>query len=176
MDIIVTAKSLTSTSGTVAIGDKIFECVLGKSGLIDTADKREGDMKTPIGEFPLRKVFYRSDRVEKPETIMEINDLTSDIAWCDDPEHKDYNKQITTDHPTVEEGWVRREHLFEYIIVIGHNDDPPIPGHGSCIFIHLARPEFTPTAGCVGLKREDMLELLKLCTANSIIKISVNED
>lgn len=171
MKIIVETTSMAATTGTLKAGAHVFSCTLGRAGVIAAADKREGDGKTPLGTFPLRGLLYRADRVPQPETGLAAEILTPDTGWCEDPAHPDYNKKITLPHPSVHDRMTREDHLYDYTVVLGYNDAPVAPGRGSAIFLHLARPDFTPTAGCVGLKKEDLLAVLKLCDAATQITI-----
>ncbi len=171
MNLLVEASSPTATTGTLTVGGKSYPCTLGRSGVIDADKKTEGDGKTPLGVYPLRALYYRADRVEKPQTGLAAEVLAPDMGWCEDPSHPDYNKKIVLPHPAVHDHMTRADALYDYTVIVGHNDDPPVPGKGSAIFIHLARPDFSPTAGCVGLKAEDMLEVLKNCNESSTIEI-----
>lgn len=174
MNIVVVTTSATATTGTLKIGTRSFDCTLGRTGIIAAADKKEEDGKTPTGDFPLRQLIYRADRVAAPLTGLPVEILTPETGWCEDPSHADYNKKITLitlPHPTVHDKMTREDHLYDYVIVVGHNDHPVEKGKGSAIFIHLAAEGFTPTQGCVGLKREDMLVLLGLCSSTSRIMI-----
>lgn len=171
MNIVVLTVSTTGTTGTLKVGTRSFDCTLGRAGVVDAKDKKEGDGKTPLGDFPLRQLIYRADRVPKPQTGLPVEVLTPETGWCEDPAHPDYNTKITLPHPAVHDKMTRDDHLYDYVIVVGHNDHPVEKGRGSAIFIHLAAEGFTPTAGCVGLKREDMLALLSLCDTASRIMI-----
>ena len=171
MKITVETKSLSATTGILKIGNHVFECTLGPAGVIAAKDKQEGDGKTPAGNFPLRQLIYRADRVSKPETKLPVEILTPETGWCEDSSHPDYNKKVALPHPAVCDRMTREDALYDYTVVIGFNDDPPVAGKGSAIFMHLARPDFTPTAGCVGLRLEDMLKVLKLCGPSTRIEI-----
>ena len=59
-------------------------------------------------------------------------------------------------------GW--RAALYDLVVVIGHNDDPVVPGAGSAVFLHVARDDWGPTAGCIAFKREDLLTILAQVT------------
>ena len=175
MDITVRAKTHSATTGKLSIGKYIFDCTLGAHGLIAEAQKVEGDKKTPLGEYPLRYLLYRADRRTAPPTDLPLKILTPQTGWCEDPAHPDYNREITLPHAAVCDKMTRDDHLYDYTVVLGHNDSPPIAGKGSAIFMHLARHDFTPTAGCIGLKEADLLEVLKLCGRSSKIKIMFDE-
>jgi L,D-peptidoglycan transpeptidase YkuD (ErfK/YbiS/YcfS/YnhG family) len=173
MNIIVTAKSATATTGTLEINGKRYDCTLGRGGVVSPAQKTEGDGKTPLGVFPLRQLLYRADRVTKPETQLPVEILTPQTAWCENPAHADYNRKIALPHPAATDHMMREDHLYDYVVVIGYNDAPIVPGKGSAIFLHLARPGFTATAGCVGLRPADMLEALRHCGPSSKIEIRI---
>jgi len=126
-------------------------------------DKSEGDGATPVGCFPLRLVFYRADRMGAPTTNLPVTAIAPDDGWCDDPGHRLYNRPVKLPFEASHERLWRDDGIYDVIVVLGHNDDPPRPGLGSAIFLHLARPDFAPTEGCVALARQDLLDLLRRC-------------
>ncbi|MGD8325742.1 MAG: L,D-transpeptidase family protein [Sphingomonadales bacterium] len=139
-------------------------CSYGRGGWKDEADKREGDDATPLGVFPLREVYYRADRVEKPDTKLPVKALTPNDGWCDDVEDRRYNTFILHPYPASAEHLWREDHLYDLILVIGHNDTPVKSNYGSAIFIHVARVEndvFKPTRGCIALNKDILLQILK---------------
>jgi L,D-peptidoglycan transpeptidase YkuD (ErfK/YbiS/YcfS/YnhG family) len=133
-------------------------CAVGWGGI--GAKQREGDGMTPIGEWPLRCVLFRPDRMSPPQCVLPVAPLRPDDGWCDAPDDPDYNRLVRLPHRASAEVMWRDDHLYDIVVVVGYNDDPVIPGKGSAIFLHLAREEFTPTAGCVALSRADLLEAL----------------
>lgn len=167
----VQTKSFTATTGVLLVGGKRFDCTLGRSGVCLPEDKTEGDGKTPIGTYPLRQLIYRADRVPRPKTDLPLEYLTPDTGWCEDPSHPDYNTRIKLPHDSEHDKMTRDDNLYDLTVVIGYNDDPPVPGKGSAIFMHIARPAFTPTAGCIGLKQEDLLAVLGFCDYSTHITI-----
>lgn len=171
MDIFVTSKNLTDTTGILRLGEQVYDCTLGRGGMILPEKKVEGDGTTPIGIFPLREVFYRQDRIAKPETGLPLRPLLPDDGWCEDPTHPDYNKHVKLPHASVHDHMTREDHVYDIVVVIGYNDDPPVQMRGSAIFMHLARPDFSPTAGCVGLAYENLLKVLKSCDLETKIHI-----
>lgn len=138
-----------------------LDCRLGRSGL--TADKREGDGATPIGVWPLRRVFFRPDRVAPPATALPVSPIAPDDGWCDDPAHPDYNRAVRLPHPASCEKMWRDDPLYDVVVVLGHNDDPPVPGLGSAIFLHVADAGGKPTQGCVALDLPHLLAVLSRC-------------
>jgi len=147
-----------SEAGVLRQGEQSYRCALGKAGL--RFEKREGDSATPIGRFPLRRLFYRADRLAAPITRLPLRAITPQDGWCDDPAHEDYNRLISLPHPARHETLWREDGLYDLLVVLGHNDSPPIAGEGSAIFLHLARPDYSGTEGCVALALPDLLAVL----------------
>ena len=170
MDLIVTART-GETRGLARLGDRTFNCALGRSGLV--ADKREGDGGTPIGRFPFRRLLYRADRVARIETRLPARHIERDDGWCDDPASPDYNKPVRLPHPSRHEKMWLESQLYDLVVVIGHNDDPVVPGAGSAVFLHVARDDWSPTAGCIAFRREDLLTILAQVSAKDEIEIRV---
>ena len=136
----------------------IYSCAIGKGGI--RADKREGDGATPIGLLPLRRVLYRADRLAPPRAAVPLAPIAPDDGWCDDPAHADYNAPIRLPHPARHEELWRADEIYDVIGVLGWNDAPIARGRGSAIFLHLARPGFTPTQGCIALQQRDLLRVM----------------
>ena len=145
-------------NNTLWFDGKTYQCAVGKSGF--THEKIEGDNKTPIGKFPLREVFYRSDKVAKPASILSTHITTPDDGWCDAPGDKNYNRRIKLPYPVSHENLWRADDIYDVIVPMGYNDQPVIPGKGSAIFMHVARPGYAGTEGCVALALPDLLEVL----------------
>lgn len=169
MNIIVQTTSFSATTGLLMIGGRRYDCTLGRGGV--TLDKHEGDGATPIGTYPLRQLIYRADRHALPVTALPVEILTPDTGWCEDPAHPDYNKKIILPHDAVCDRMTRDDNLYDMTVVVGYNDAPVVAGKGSAIFMHLARPDFTPTAGCVGLRLEHLIDVLGFCAPDSHITI-----
>ena len=145
-----------------------FKCSIGKKGL--KSKKKEGDNCTPIGIFKIGKVYYRSDRIKKLETVLKTKKITKNMGWCDDPYNKKYNKEIVLDKKNKGEKLYRRDNTYDVLIVIEYNTKKIKPFKGSAIFIHLTK-NYSPTKGCIALKKNDLLILLKIINKNSKIKI-----
>jgi len=136
----------------------IYCCAIGKGGR--RADKREGDGATPIGLLPLRRLLYRADRLAPPRAAVPLAPIAPNDGWCDDPFCVDYNTQIHLPHSARHEILWRADAIYDVIGVLGWNDAPVVRGRGSAIFLHLARPGFSPTEGCVALEQRDLLRIL----------------
>ncbi|HEY1877521.1 MAG TPA: L,D-transpeptidase family protein [Rhizomicrobium sp.] len=121
----------------------------------------EGDGITPRGAFPVREIFYRADRIPKPVTVLGVQALEKDDGWCDAPDDPAYNRLVKLPYPASAERMWREDHLYDLVAVLGYNDDPVVPGKGSAIFLHVARPDFSATHGCVALPLADALAAIE---------------
>ncbi|MCF3946117.1 L,D-transpeptidase family protein [Acidiphilium sp. AL] len=144
--------------GFLRLGGRQWRVSIGERGIV--ARKEEGDCGTPCGVLPLRRVLFRADRLAAPRCAVPIEPIARDDGWCDDPAHPDYNRMIRLPHPAHHEELWRADGLYDVIGVLGWNDAPPIRGAGSAIFLHVARADYAPTAGCVALALPDLLEAL----------------
>ena len=117
----------------------------------------EGDGITPIGAFPVREIFYRADRIAKPDTRLPLRAIEKNDGWCDAPDDPNYNRLVKLPYPASAEQLWREDHLYDLVVVLGYNDDPVVPGKGSAIFLHLAKPNYSHTQGCVALAYDDAL-------------------
>ena len=154
---------------TLWVDDFIFKCSIGKNGL--TKNKKEGDKKTPKGKFEIENLYFRKDRINKPETLLKCVEIKKDMGWCDDENYPlKYNKLIKINKKIRQEKLKRKDHKYDLFIPIKYNFKKPIPGLGSCIFIHLTN-DYKPTDGCIALKKKDFLIMAKIIKKNSKIKI-----
>ena len=156
--------------GTLEWRGRRLRCALGRGGVTD--DKREGDGATPTGCFALRRVYYRPDRGPLPATALPVSATDPTDAWCDDPADAAYNTLVRgADAASAETLW-RDDALYDVVVVLAHNDDPVVPGAGSAIFLHIARPDYGPTEGCVAVAREELLEILAACDETTRLCVS----
>ena len=155
--------------GKLHFDGHIYTCAIGKNGM--TEDKKEGDMSTPVGSFPIREVFYRADQISKPVTGLRTREILPTDGWCDDAENEMYNKHISLPFSGTHEKLWRDDHIYDIVVVIGYNDDPVVGGKGSAIFLHLARENYTPTEGCVAVALPDMLYILEGLEAQSVLTV-----
>ncbi len=144
-------------------------CALGPAGI--RRDKLEGDGATPAGRFPLRRVLYRADRLIRPVTALPCSSLDPADGWCDDPADPSYNRPVRLPYRASAEALWRDDGVYDAIVVLGHNDDPVVPGRGSAVFLHIARPDYAPTAGCVAVARDDLLALLAAVDETAVLTI-----
>ena len=136
-----------------------------------TSDKSEGDGATPVGQFPLRKVMYRADKLPKPTTPLPSSIIQKDSGWCDDVHDLAYNKEISLPYPASHESLSRSDDLYDIVIPLGYNDDPVVLGKGSAIFMHVASENYSPTEGCVALALSDLIEILREVSTETKIHI-----
>jgi len=142
---------LTAAGQTVPVA-------LGRGGI--RANKREGDGGTPRGTFRPRQVWWRKDRNPRPRTFLPLRAIGPEDAWCEDPASRHYNQPIRLDRGCGGDPLRRDDHLYDFIVEIDHNSSPPVRSRGSGVFLHLARGNFGPTAGCVSMTKSAMLRLL----------------
>ena len=160
---------LVKNKHTLQIDEFKFKCCIGKKGL--TKNKKEGDKKTPKGTFEIENLYYRKDRLVKPTTSLKCIEIKKDIGWCDDINFPGkYNKKIKIEKKIKYEKLKRKDYKYDLLIPIKFNFKRPIPGLGSCIFIHVTK-DYKPTAGCIALKKRDFLIMLKLINKDTKIKI-----
>ncbi|MEI7932648.1 MAG: L,D-transpeptidase family protein [Alphaproteobacteria bacterium] len=146
-------------------------CTLGRGGIVPAKLKREGDGASPAGVWVLRRVLYRPDRGPAPKTALPASPIAPDDGWCDAPGDPRYNQLVKHPYPASAEHLCREDGLYDLIVVLGHNDDPPVPGAGSAIFLHLASPVFAPTEGCVAIERDALEALLAKARPGDALEI-----
>ena len=156
--ITVRAAAGQRSHGWLVAGPHTLPVTLGRSGI--KANKFEGDGGTPRGTFHPVRLWWRSDRHPRPQTHLPVRAIRPTDAWSEDPADRHYNQAITRPPGEGGDRLMREDHLYDFIVEIDHNARPRVAGRGSAVFIHLARENFSPTAGCVGLTRGAMLRLL----------------
>jgi L,D-peptidoglycan transpeptidase YkuD (ErfK/YbiS/YcfS/YnhG family) len=154
--------------GWLLAGHMRVRCALGRTG--PTRRKREGDGATPIGRFALLQLFYRPDKGPRPRSLLPMRAIAPEDGWCDAPGDRAYNTRVARPYPASHEEMWRDDGMYDYVLDIDYNRGGgrragarPLgirKGAGSAIFMHVARPGFTPTAGCVALRKSDLRRLL----------------
>jgi L,D-peptidoglycan transpeptidase YkuD (ErfK/YbiS/YcfS/YnhG family) len=145
--------------GWLSVDGWTVPVALGRGGIL--ANKREGDGGTPRGTFRPLQLWWRADRHPQPQTYLPARPIQSEDAWCEDPTDRRYNQPVRLADGQAGDRLTRQDHLYDFIVEIDHNFSPRIAGRGSAVFLHLARPNFSPTAGCVSMTRSAMLRLLR---------------
>ena len=146
-----------------------WRCAIGRGSLGEKTG--EGDGITPVGRWAMRRVLYRADRLAQPDTALPCQPIESDDGWCDDPTDPAYNRPVRLPYRASHERLARDDHLYDVVVVLGHNDDPVVPGAGSAIFLHLARDDYGPTEGCVALALPHLLEVLRTARPGSAVAV-----
>jgi L,D-peptidoglycan transpeptidase YkuD (ErfK/YbiS/YcfS/YnhG family) len=162
---------LVYSDGVAKWGVTQFRCALGRNGV--SRQKREGDYTTPAGSWPFRQLLYRADRLRRPLTPLPLRRLDPADGWSDQPDDLQYNRLVKLPRAAHAEQLWRNDHVYDLIVPVGYNDDPVAPGAGSAVFIHVARPTFSPTAGCVAFAIQDLLTILS--TATTLTRLIVHE-
>jgi L,D-peptidoglycan transpeptidase YkuD (ErfK/YbiS/YcfS/YnhG family) len=170
MDYIEVRQSNDKFKGTIEYKGQTYPCVLGPNGI--AAEIREGSGKTPAGSFAIRKVYFRSDRGSQPESPFLTEALKENDGWVDDVlDLKNYNRHVLLPYDYSHENLWREDCLYDIIVVLGYNDNPPVVGKGSVIFLHVWREQNKPTGGCVAVSRESLEKILKNCSVDTQIRI-----
>jgi L,D-peptidoglycan transpeptidase YkuD (ErfK/YbiS/YcfS/YnhG family) len=154
--------------GALTLQGETFRAALGRGGV--RANKQEGDGATPVGVLPLRRVLYRPDRVEAPVSAVPVQPLKPTDGWCDDPARPDYNTLVDLPLDGSAEMLWRDDAIYDIIGVLGWNDHPIRPNLGSAIFLHIARPDFAPTDGCIALASDDLRRVLSIGLTEIVVR------
>ena len=161
---------IINKSGYLKYKNFKFRCSLGKAGI--KKKKKEGDQVTPKGIFKVIKIYYRKDKIKKIINPIKKIQIKKNMGWCDDPKSDLYNQQIKLPNKFSYEKLYRKDGLYDIILVLNYNTSPIVKKKGSAIFIHIAKRKFKPTEGCIGLKKNDLIKLLKKIKKNTKIKIN----
>jgi L,D-peptidoglycan transpeptidase YkuD (ErfK/YbiS/YcfS/YnhG family) len=165
----VTSRPGLRSQGWLRAGTKRLPVALGRTGIRPL--KREGDGGTPVGTFRPIRLWWRADRLPRPRTLLPVRRIAPDDAWCEDPTDRRYNRAFRRSANEPGDRLRRDDGLYDLILEIDHNTRPRVAGLGSAVFIHVARDAFGPTAGCVALRRNDLLRLLARIGPRTRIKI-----
>ena len=85
----------------------------------------------------------------QPDPGLKMTALAPGEGCCDAPGDPNYNRRVRLPYPASHEELWRADAIYDVIVVMGYNDDPPLAGKGSAIFLHLSRSDYSPTAGCI---------------------------
>jgi len=157
------------TEGLLFAGPLVVRVALGRGGI--KADKREGDGATPGGSFRPKRLWWRADRLLRPPSVLPARRIGPADAWCEDPHDRRYNQAFRRSANEPGDLLRRDDHLYDMVIEIDHNTRPRVAGRGSAVFIHLVRPQYGATAGCVALARGDLRRLVSRLTSKTRILI-----
>jgi L,D-peptidoglycan transpeptidase YkuD (ErfK/YbiS/YcfS/YnhG family) len=157
------------TGGLACWAGRRLRCALGRAGVVEK--KYEGDGASPAGSWPMREVLFRRDRVGAVATALRSRALEPEDGWCDDPADPSYNRNVRLPYRARCERLWRADRTYDIVVPLGYNDDPVVPGAGSAIFLHVARPDFAATAGCVALGLIDLLAVLSAAQRGARVRL-----
>ena len=146
------------------------KCAIGKKGI--GYKRKEGDLITPIGQFKIKYILYRKDRV-KIKTKLKRKIIKKNLGWCDDPKSTHYNKPVNLPFTYSHEKLYKKENIYDIVLVLNYNMNPIKKNKGSAIFIHVAKNNFKKTEGCIAIKKLNLIKLIKKINANTKVKIFV---
>ena len=145
------------------------KCAIGKRGIGDK--RKEGDLITPKGNYKIKYILYRKDRIKKIKSKLKKIIIRKNMGWCDDPHSKQYNKLVKLPYSYSHEKLYKKQNIYDVILVLNYNMNPIIKNKGSAIFIHVAMRNYKKTEGCVALKKKDLLKIIKKLKNNTKVKI-----
>ena len=158
-----------SHRGMLQLGELVMPCALGGGGIGPV--KREGDGCTPLADMAVLAGFWRADRLARPRTRLPMRPIARADGWCDAPADRNYNRPVRLPYPASHERMWRTDGLYDICIVLDWNIAERRRGLGSCIFLHMARPGYLPTEGCVALSPPDMARLLPLLRKGTRLRV-----
>jgi L,D-peptidoglycan transpeptidase YkuD (ErfK/YbiS/YcfS/YnhG family) len=159
----------TRTRGLLRAGPLAWPVALGRGGLVP--NKREGDGGTPRGTFRPVRLWWRADRHPRPATSLPVRRITAVDAWCEDPADRRYNRPMVLTGAETGDRLRRDDHLYDFIVEVDHNRRPRVAGRGSAVFLHLARANLAPTAGCIAMPKERLRHLLQILGRGTLVNI-----
>ncbi|HEX6041214.1 L,D-transpeptidase family protein [Longimicrobium sp.] len=156
------------------VGEPIPASV-GRSGLgwgtglhddprLDGPVKREGDGRAPAGIYRLSSAFGYAAAAEVPWIRLPYVQSDASIECVDDLRSRFYNRRVDRD-TIAQPDWNsheemrRTDELYRWGVWVDHNSDPPAPGGGSCIFLHVWGGPGVATSGCTSMA-EDKLRMV----------------
>src|SRR5262249_45209404 len=154
----VRARPGSSTRGILLAGPLALPVVLGRGGI--RANKFEGDGATPRGRFRLVRLWWRAHRHPRPPTLLPAPRITPPPPWGEKTTDPPDNRPFPRAPPASADRPWRDHHPYPFIVEIDHNTRPRVAGRGSAVFVHVARPNRSPTAGCVAMAVNNLQRLL----------------
>ena len=162
MHILINKKNLT-------YGNYNAKCAIGKRGI--GYKRKEGDLITPKGSYKIKYILYRKDRIKKIHSKIKKFVIKKNMGWCDDPKSKNYNKLIRLPSKDNHEKLYIKDNTYDIILILDYNMKPTIKNKGSAIFIHVSKRNFKKTEGCIAIKKNYLLKIIKDLKKNTEVKI-----
>ena len=161
---------ITIKNKKLTINNYKVKCAIGKRGI--GTKRKEGDLITPKGKFKVNYIMYRKDRVHNLKSKIKIIPIKKDMGWCNDASSHRYNKLIKFPFKYSAEKLYRIDNTYDLILVLDFNSNPVIKNKGSAIFIHVAKNNYKSTAGCIALKKRDLIKIIRIISTKTIVKIN----
>lgn len=171
LDILVRTISPRAARGIALVGRRALTCAVGRGGI--RARKREGDGGSPRGAWRTLSVYYRCDRLSGVRSRLPVRHIRAFDGWCDARCDRNYNRRVRLPYPASTECLMRVDELYDLVVVLDYNVSRRLRGRGSAIFLHVARPGFTPTEGCLALSRRDLTWVVQRLTPRSRVRFGV---
>ncbi len=150
-------------------GPLTLMAAIGRSGR--TVVKREGDGATPIAAMRLLHGFRRGERNGHLPTTLSVRRIRPDMLWCDQPTDANYNRLVRAPFKPSHEEMKRNDGLYDICLVLDWNVTSRVRNRGSAIFLHLIRPGYEPTAGCVAVSARDMRRILPFLRKGTVVRV-----
>jgi L,D-peptidoglycan transpeptidase YkuD (ErfK/YbiS/YcfS/YnhG family) len=117
--------------------------------------------------------FFRADRVKRPATVLSLAAIRRDDGWCDAPCDANYNRPVKLPIRASHERMMRDDELYDVCLVLDWNLPPYSRKRfgGSAIFLHIARPGFPPTEGCISVSPKAMRWLLPRIGPGTVVRV-----
>lgn len=159
---------------------RIFQCQIGRNGVISNYLKIEGDKSTPRGKWKIEKILIRKKKnkklILKKYLHSKLLEITKNLIWCDDINCRFYNKPVKViDKNRVNysfENMFRDDNVYDIVIMINYNQRPIIKNKGSAIFVHCSFDDMRATNGCVALKKNSLKFLINNLQKTNYVYIS----
>ena len=158
------------SQGLLILGNRVMRCALGRSGI--SANKREGDGATPLASIKVVGGFRRGRRIAAP-TRLSLRAIRADLGWCDAPADANYNRPVRLPFAASHEKMLRGDRLYDVVIVLDWNISSRRRNLGSAIFLHVAKPGYPPTEGCVAVSARDMAWLLPRLSKGRVVSVVI---
>jgi L,D-peptidoglycan transpeptidase YkuD (ErfK/YbiS/YcfS/YnhG family) len=143
--------------GLLVAGPLRIPCALGPAGVVRI--KREGDRGTPAGRYRLLWGYFRPGRPRPQAGGVRLIAMRRDTGWCENPASANYNRPVRAPSRDATDRMWREDSLYDLVFVLDQNFSRRSKGSGSAIFFHIARPDLSPTAGCVAIPKTAMRRL-----------------
>lgn len=167
--VMVRRSPLNPLRAVVRFGPLCFPAALGRGGV--RSFKHEGDGATPRGSMPVVSGFRTGCKRFAVASPVALRRVGRRDGWCDAPAHAAYNRAVRLPFAASHETLIRTDALYDAVLVLDWNYQSRARGRGSAIFMHVARPGYTPTEGCVALKWLDLVRLLKVIRRGDVVRV-----